>query len=86
MIAVGLNLLFYVLYVCFHSVEGVYDQTIDYIVADYLKHLELIFNKNLSFITPHLLVVLALIFNVFVVVSVLPSIVKFGNWYGKTLK
>jgi hypothetical protein len=45
-----------------------------------------VFNRQLTFITYRLVLAVVFVINFFVIVAVLPSIIKFGNWYSKTLK
>lgn len=84
--AIGLNIFFYLLVVFFDQVEGVFDQHIKIIIKDYVKHLEIIFNRELTFLTHRSLLVLVFVINFFIVIAATPAVLKFGNWYSKTLK
>lgn len=55
-------------------------------IIDYVKHLEIVFNRNLSFITYKLVLGFVFFLNFFIVIAIIPSLIKFGNWYAKTLK
>jgi hypothetical protein len=48
--------------------------------------LEIIFNRRVDFITPKALLYLVFIINFFLIIIAIPTIIKFGNWYAKTLK
>jgi hypothetical protein len=56
------------------------------VVADYIKHLEIIFNREITFLTHNSVLGLVFFINFFIIIAVIPSIIKFGNWYAKTLK
>lgn len=86
LISLGINIVFYILMVCFEGVEGIYDSTINVIVADYSKHLEIVFKRDMTFITKKTVVGFALFINFFIIILIIPSVIKFGNWYAKTLK
>jgi hypothetical protein len=66
--------------------EGVIDQTIKSVASDFTKHLEIIFNREITFITHKTILGFVFFINFFIVIAVIPSIIKFGNWYAKTLK
>jgi hypothetical protein len=85
-IALGLNFFFMALFVVMEQYEGVYDQTISRITRDYVKHLEIIFNRQMTYITARSVMGVVLVFNFFVTLAVIPAVIKFGNWYTKTLK
>lgn len=86
LVGLGLNLIFFFLFYFLSNIEGVYDQTIKEVVEDYVNHLEIVFNRRLDFVTYELVLFLVFVVNFFVIIAVIPSIVKFGNWYTKTLK
>jgi len=62
---------------------------------DYSKHLEIIFgtfffiskgNTSINWINKYAVLGVVMFINFFITLAAIPSIVKFGNWYSKTLK
>ena len=81
-----MNLFYFALWIGLGEMEGVYDQKLKEIVYDYTRHLEMIFNKEVTFITYKTVLAVVLVFNFFIIIATMPAIIKFGNWYTKTLK
>lgn len=86
LIAIVINIGFYLIIISFDSIEGVYDQTIKSIASDYNKHLSIVFNQEIKICTHRSILAVALFFNFFITIAIIPSIIKFGNWFAKTLK
>ena len=86
LISFGVNLFFFLSYVTLEPYEGIFDQSIKQVTHDYRKHLEIIFNRKFPIINDKFMLGCIFFINFFVIVAILPAIIKFGNWYGKTLK
>jgi hypothetical protein len=86
LIAIGINMAFYMIIISLDNIEGVYDQTIKSLASDYNKHLSIVFNQEIKFATHRSILGLVLFFNFFITIAMIPSIIKFGNWFAKTLK
>lgn len=86
MTSLGINILFYLLMITLGNVEGVYDGGLASASQDYSKHLEIVLNKEIGFMNEKVILGLVLMINFFVILLIIPSVIKFGNWYAKTLK
>lgn len=86
LVAFGVNSFYLLLFLLLENYEGVYDQDIKQVAHDYVKHLEIIFNRKLDFITYRSLLGLVFLINFFIIIAIIPAVIKFGNWYTKTLK
>ena len=69
-------------------VEGVFDKRIDEVAQDYTKKLEIILGENnsIDFINKYTIMFFVVFVNFFILLAMIPTVVKFGNWYAKTLK
>lgn len=86
LISFGINIFFFTIYLILSKYDGIYDKSIQKVTYDYSKHLKIVFNKEFTFISDKLVLGLVCFVNFFIVIAVIPSIIKFGNWYAKTLK
>jgi hypothetical protein len=94
MIALGVNIFYLFLGVALSNYEGVFDQTLKFVAGDYAKRLEIFLgiaesstgNGLSSQINQYTVLGLVVFMNFFITLAAIPSIVKFGNWYSKTLK
>jgi hypothetical protein len=94
MIAFGVNVFYLFLAVALNNYEGVFDHTINFLAGDYAKRLEIVLGITESFgtsslsswINQYTVLGLVVFMNFFITLAAIPSIVKFGNWYSKTLK
>ena len=82
----AINGAFYILYYILGTVEGIYDQGMIASLADYEKHLEVVLGIELNHVSARTLVGLVLFCNFFLVVAMIPNVMKFSNWYSKSLK
>ena len=86
LIALAINVIFYFFLIGFDGVEGVMVKQLRLAVADYIKHLEIVFNREITFVTHKTVLLAVFVINFFIIIATIPSIIKFGNWYAKTLK
>ena len=94
LIALGVNVFYLFLGVALSNFEGVFDQTSKFVAGDYAKWLEIVLgivespsgNGLNTQINQYTVLGLVVFINFFITLAAIPSIVKFGNWYSKTLK
>lgn len=94
LIALGVNVFYLFLGVVLSNYEGVFDQTSKFVAGDYAKWLEIVLgivespsgNGLNTQINQYTVLGLVVFINFFITLAAIPSIVKFGNWYSKTLK
>jgi hypothetical protein len=86
-VAVVLNVAIMASSVVLGSTEGVYDQSLQREASDLAKYIEIIMgNNSIGFLNRHSVMLLVAFINFFITLAAIPTVVKFGNWYTKTLK
>lgn len=85
--ALGINMLFFILLLSLKNTSAVNNSLYERLL-DYQKQLTIIFGKEIdsNFLGYNMTVLMILFFNVFLGLICIPAIIKFGNWYTKTLK
>lgn len=84
LVAVAVNLVFFLLFLTLHAF-GTYDDTFSMAVQDYARHIGIVVGGQVKFDTKVVLAVVLCINAILTLVSI-PAVIKFGNWYTKTLK
>lgn len=81
------NLLIYGLVVALSGTSAI-DETLKYALLDYQKLLRIIFGREINdkIFNTNLVLFCILAFNALLGLVCIPAVIKFGNWYTKTLK
>lgn len=83
----AINVIFFMLYLTTNRL-GAYDQELEWAIVDYRKLISIVVGKEVSdsvFNVKSVLGVILVINGIFTLMSI-PAVIKFGNWYTKTLK
>lgn len=87
LITIGFNLLLFMLYLTTNGL-GAYDTGLEWAILDYKKLLTIIVGKDVpdNIFNVKTVLIIILIINVVLTLISIPAVIKFGNWYTKTLK